>query len=199
MMTQPSAFEFHDPREPLAWMVAFAGIALVAVGSAYYHWAPSNATLVWDRLPITVAFMGLTSAVLAETLSVRLGSVLLPPLLIAGAASVFYWALTDDLTPYACIQGLPILLLPLMLLLFEPRYTGSVGYLLALGLYAFAKVTELRDHELYRATGGRMSGHTMKHLASAAATLVFYAQLASRKALSDGAMAREGHESCFLK
>lgn len=116
----------------------------------------------------------------SETISVDLGAALLPPLLILGAASVGYWHLTDDLTPYALTQGLPLLLLPALLLAFAPRYSHAAAYLLALLLYALAKVCELRDAELFEATKRRVSGHTLKHLVSAAVTLVFYVQLLSR-------------------
>jgi hypothetical protein len=44
-------------RWPL--LVLFAGVLLTAFGSAYYHLAPDNDRLVWDRLPMTVAFMRL--------------------------------------------------------------------------------------------------------------------------------------------
>ena len=37
----------------------FIGIALIGAGSSYYHWAPDNAALVWDRLPMTLTFMSL--------------------------------------------------------------------------------------------------------------------------------------------
>ena len=70
---------------------------------------------------MTVAFMGLTSAMLSETVGVELGSWLLPYLLAFGAFSVFYWWLVDDLLPYALVQGLPLLLLPILLMLFPPR------------------------------------------------------------------------------
>ena len=60
-----------------AWLVFFAGVALVSVGSAWYHWDPANATLVWDRLPMTVGFMGLFVALLAEYVTIRLVSGLL--------------------------------------------------------------------------------------------------------------------------
>ena len=36
----------------------WATIAL-ALGSTYYHWNPTDAGLVWDRLPMTVAFMAI--------------------------------------------------------------------------------------------------------------------------------------------
>ena len=49
-----------------SWMVFFVGVALVSFGSAYYHLAPNNSTLFWDRLPMTVAFMSLLIAIIVE-------------------------------------------------------------------------------------------------------------------------------------
>src|SRR2546427_1487 len=76
---------FVDRRERLPWLVLFAGVALTSVGSAWYHLAPDNARLVWDRLPMTLGFMGLFAALLAERVSVRFG-LALQPLLAAMAA-----------------------------------------------------------------------------------------------------------------
>jgi hypothetical protein len=57
-------------RWPLAmrtsWLVFFGGVVLVCFGSGYYHARPDNDTLVWDRLPMSVAFMGLFVAVISE-------------------------------------------------------------------------------------------------------------------------------------
>ncbi len=44
----------------------FLGLTLTGFGSGYYHLAPDNATLTWDRLPMTIAFTALTVAVLSE-------------------------------------------------------------------------------------------------------------------------------------
>ena len=33
------------------------GVLLTGFGSGYYHWSPSNETLVWDRLPMTLTFL----------------------------------------------------------------------------------------------------------------------------------------------
>src|SRR5262249_17247036 len=44
----------RDPRERWPWWVFFAGVTLTSLGSAWYHLAPSNASLVWDRLPMSV-------------------------------------------------------------------------------------------------------------------------------------------------
>jgi hypothetical protein len=47
---------FIDHRERRPYLVAFFGLLLTAFGSAYYHLAPSNARLIWDRLPMTIVF-----------------------------------------------------------------------------------------------------------------------------------------------
>ncbi len=95
-----------DASNSTAWRVFFIGVFLTAFGSGYYHLAPDNDTLVWDRLPMTIAFMGFVAIIIGEYLSERLAKTLLLPLLVAGAASVFYWAHTEalgrgDLRAYA--------------------------------------------------------------------------------------------------
>jgi hypothetical protein len=57
--------------------------------------------------------------------------------------------------------------LPLVLVLFPARYTGSGLYLAALVAYLLAKFAEVGDGALY-ALGGLVSGHTLKHLLAAA-------------------------------
>jgi len=42
------------PELHLAYLVFFAGILLTGLGSAYYHYTPDNATLIWDRLAMTL-------------------------------------------------------------------------------------------------------------------------------------------------
>jgi hypothetical protein len=38
-----------------SWTLFFAGVTAVGVGSTYYHLNPDNATLVWDRLPVSLS------------------------------------------------------------------------------------------------------------------------------------------------
>src|SRR5215471_18325463 len=63
------------------FLVFFAGVLLTGIGSSYYHLAPGNDRLVWDRLPITIAFMGFFAAMIGERIDVRAGAWLLGPLL----------------------------------------------------------------------------------------------------------------------
>ncbi len=151
-----------------AWIVLFVGISLVSFGSAYYHWAPRNATLVWDRLPMTIGFMGLLAALLGEYVSRRLGAGLLIPLVLVGIGSVLYWRWFGDLRPYVWVQFTPLLILPFLMMLFSSRYTHQWLLLVALLWYALAKVAELYDAVVFQGTGSAVSGHTIKHLLAAA-------------------------------
>ncbi|MGH9563703.1 MAG: hypothetical protein ACRD3S_19795, partial [Terracidiphilus sp.] len=86
-----NAQTFLDEWERWPYLFLFIGLLLTAFGSSYYHLAPDNARLLWDRLPMTITFMAMVSAVIAERISVRLGIWLLPFLLTVGLASVVQW------------------------------------------------------------------------------------------------------------
>ncbi len=150
-------------RERSAWIIAFAGIVLVSVGSSYYHLNPNDATLFWDRAPMTVGFTGLFVAVSSEYISGRF-NVMLWPAVILGLASVVYWRMFEDLRFYYSIQLGPLVALLFILLLFRPRYSNR--WLLVAGLiwYGVAKLAELGDKVVFAATQNFISGHTLKHL-----------------------------------
>ena len=154
----------------LFYGVVFAGFAMTAFGSAYFHWAPSMETLVWDRLPMTILFMGFFASVFSELLGPKIAGRLLPLLLAAGAGSVFHWVWTEsggqgDLRAYGLVQFLPIVLIFAMLGLYRrpPAYAETVGYLVF--CYAAAKIFEHFDREIHAALG-IVSGHSLKHLIS---------------------------------
>jgi hypothetical protein len=163
---------FISPQEMRPWWVFFAGVALTSVGSAYYHLAPDDARLVWDRLPMTIAFMSLVAAVVSERISVRAGSLLLWPLVLLGLASVAYWrwsalAGVENLRPYIAVQFGSIAVVLAISILYRSRYTlGGVIFALA-AAYGVAKVAEVYDREIFE-LGRWVSGHTVKHLAAAA-------------------------------
>jgi hypothetical protein len=178
----------RGPLDPLAaaqrtaWIVFFAGATVVGAGSAYYHLHPDNASLVWDRLPMTLAFMALFAALVGEHLELRWGRALLWPLLAAGLASVLWWAGTEarghgDLRPYAAVQFLPLILIPGLLLLFPEPGRGPLWIVLA--LYALAKALEHWDAAILAATGVT-GGHAIKHVAAAAGIGLIAAWLGAR-------------------
>jgi hypothetical protein len=166
----------------------FAGVFLSGFGSAYYHYHPDNQTLLWDRLPMTIAFMAFFSAIVGEYISSRLALKLFVPLLLSGSISVIYWYVTElngngDLRAYALVQFLPALLIPLILWLFDSKLDGNNYIWGILGTYALAKFMEYFDAPIYSKLG-IVSGHSLKHLIAAFGTLIFYWALRERRTLS---------------
>lgn len=170
------------------WATLFAGTALVAIGSSWYHSDPNDVTLIWDRLPIGVAFMGFFTALLIEHLSGtgrRVARHLLVPLVIFSALAIRWWYETGDLSLWVWVQAAPMLAVVLVLLFLPPRYTHRRYLAYALACYAAAKVFEVADLQIMQWTGGLMSGHTIKHLAAAAGVYCFYIMLRQRSVIGD--------------
>ncbi len=164
-----------------AWFAFFGGVTLVALGSGYYHLDPTNASLVWDRLPMTFAFTSLFAAVLGETIDARLGRRVLLPALLLGVLSVFWWQRHDDLRPYFAVQVLALAGVPALLALFRRDGEGRSWLVAGLGCYALAFAAEHSDHFLFTLTGGALSGHSLKHCFAALACAGAAAMLRSRR------------------
>lgn len=177
------------PSLRIAYGIFFVGVALVCFGSGYYHLAPSNETLAWDRLPMAIAFMAFVSIVIGEHINERVARLVLIPLIALGVFSVWYWDYTEslgrgDLRLYALVQFLSLLLIALIFWLFPSRLSG-IGYLWAMfGGYALAKVLEELDGNIY-ALGQMMSGHALKHVAAAVGMYCFLVALQRRRANSE--------------
>jgi hypothetical protein len=162
---------------------------MTAFGSAYYHLAPDNARLVWDRLPMTIVFMPLVASLIQERINVKLGLWLLPALMAIGIASVLQWRWSEqqgsgDLRFYAAVQLYALLAL-LAALLLPPRYTRCSDLLVVAGLYVLAKICEAADKQIF-SLARLVSGHTLKHLAAGAAGLLILRMLQKRQPI-------EGH------
>jgi hypothetical protein len=162
------------------------GVALVSVGSGYYHLYPNNATLVWDRLPMTIAFMGLYAMIVSAFVNAQSGVRLLPWLLLAGIVSVVWWFLTEssgqgDLRWYVLVQFLPMILTLVILIFFKTQGVNKSKLVMVLVWYIIAKVLELADLQVFELTQ-YVSGHALKHVAAAIAS---YFVIAWLKTLSE--------------
>jgi hypothetical protein len=175
-------------RKDTAATALFVGILLTGLGSSYYHVAPDDGTLFWDRLPMTIGFMALLAGALGERFGEAVGRRALWPLLAIGAASLLWWRWTGDLRPYAWVQFYPCLALPILYLCF-PATTGTAILITAAALYGLSKVLEYFDHAIYAASGAIVSGHTLKHLAAAAACYALLRYIAQRRPLVQAAAA----------
>jgi hypothetical protein len=182
VMRRRTQFEFDSERWPYA--VFFLGILLTAAGSGYYHLSPNNESLFWDRLPMTIAFMGLLSSQIVDRINVRAGLALLIPMLLVGAASVIYWRATErmgvgNVIPYGVLQGYSVVVLLLLAMLNPSRYTRGSDLYYVFGWYVLSKLLETFDAQVL-AVGHVVSGHTLKHIAAAAAGFVACYMLAHR-------------------
>ncbi|KAJ6711358.1 hypothetical protein OIU79_007751 [Salix purpurea] len=168
------------PGEVWGWNCFFVGVVAVAFGSGYYHLKPDDDRLVWDRLPMTIAFTSIVAIFILERIDERKGTFSIIPLLLAGAISIAYWRFFDDLRPYAVVQFVPCIAIPLMAILLPPMYTHSMYWLWAAGFYLLAKVEEAEDKPIYKWTHHIVSGHTLKHLCAAMVPVFLTLMLAKR-------------------
>lgn len=148
------------------WLSFFSGCVAVGAGSSYYHWNPNNDTLVWDRLPMTVCFMSMLSAICQDY---GLTFMRLVPCQLFGVASIAIWAKYDELLPYAIVQFGSVLALFCLLALCNSPYKTNSYLWLAFACYGASKLFESYDRPINDLLGGLVSGHTLKHLVSALA------------------------------
>lgn len=179
LLFSPGKIQFINRLERWPWIGISIGLVLTALGSAYYHLAPDNARLVWDRLPMTMVFMSLVTALINDRFSIRIGLWLWPLLLGIGIYSVLQWYMSElqgagDMRLYVALQ-IYALVITFLMLLIPSHYSRSSDLAMVVVFYMLAKIFELFDHQFYRLDNQIISGHTLKHLAAtiAAAWLLY--------------------------
>ena len=170
VLAYPQRFVTRDEIRPYA--AFFGATALVAFGSTYYHLAPSDARLLWDRLPIAIATTALAIAVWSDHSGSKTILRLLVPALMAGAASVIYWRVSalhghENLVPYVLLQLLAVGAI-VWLACLPGRYTRVRDLWAVIGLYGVARLAEVFDRPIF-SVGEILSGHSLKHLMAALA------------------------------
>ncbi|PKO73264.1 MAG: hypothetical protein CVU23_03600, partial [Betaproteobacteria bacterium HGW-Betaproteobacteria-17] len=183
---------WRDRREAWPYGLFFLAMITVGFGSGYYHLAPDNDRLLGDRLAMMLAFMAWFAAVVGERVGPVAGLRLLPLVAAAGLGSAAWWGWSEargmgDLRPYFLMQLYPVLLVPLLLRLYPPRYCGGRTLLAVVGLYLLALLFDLGDRPVFALTGGFVSGHTLKHGVAALAAGGVLLHL-RRRCIDDGAI-----------
>lgn len=169
LLFSPNKVQFNDDRERWLWIGVALGLILTAIGSSYYHLAPDNFRLIWDRLPMTFVFMCIVAALISERINIYLGLWLWPVLVAIGFYSVWLWYASElqgnsDLSFYIGIQAFTLLTAMVMVLLPSP-YTRNWDLAVAIVCYVLAVLCDMFDHQIDRMMGDVISGHTLKHLA----------------------------------
>mgnify|MGYP001099297076 CR=1 FL=1 len=112
------------------------------------------------------------------------GLALLAPMLLVGMASVVYWIVSErmgagNVLPYALLQGYAVVVLLMMAALHPSRYTRANDLYFIFGWYVLAKLLEHFDAQVL-AYSHAVSGHSLKHVAAAAAGFVTCRMLVRR-------------------
>lgn len=180
LLLTPGKVQLIDDRSKMMWFWVALGLILTAIGSSYYHLAPDNSRLVWDRLPMTIIFMSYVAALIAERINMRLGLFLWPLLVIFGLYSVLQWYMTDDLRLYIGVQLFTILATVIML--FSPSpYDRKWDIGIVVLFFGLARLFEIYDHQIWEISRNSISGHTLKHLAAGMAGIWLIYMLVKRK------------------
>lgn len=150
----------------------FAGVLLTAFGSAYYHWAPDDARLLWDRLPMALAFSGVFGCLGCSRVSGRAGWAALATALAYSLVSVWLWSSTGNLSFYALMQFGGLTWIAVAWIGGEKRpldfpWGSLLGFCLA------AKFFETFDAQTLAWTSGLFSGHSVKHFLVAMGAAAF--------------------------
>ncbi|GLT75925.1 hypothetical protein SLA2020_476150 [Shorea laevis] len=175
-----SFFNISLRGEVWGWVLFYAGIASMAFGSAYYHLKPDESRVMWDTLPMMIAYSSLFSSFIIERLGERIGLSCLLSLLIVAVISIIYARTFSDLRLCITFQSIPCIAIPVMTFLFPPKYSHSMYWLWAAGACIVAKVEALADMKIYRANRYIISGHSLEHLCSAIAPVLLTVMLMHR-------------------
>jgi hypothetical protein len=125
----------------------------------------------------------MTASVLDDRLGARAGRIAItiaPPL---GLASVILWLVTGGtasggtMTPYVSLQAIGVALPPLVALL-APGRIPRAPLMAAVALFVLARIAGMYDRELLDAIA--ISGHSLKHVAAAAAAACVLGAFTSR-------------------
>lgn len=165
------AGNFVSWQEVAPFFVIFLGLVFTSIGSSYYHLAPDNYRLVWDRLPMTLGFMAFVSIAVMERIHFKCGFWLLLLFILCGIGSVWYWFWTEslghgDLRPYGFVQFYSLVVILIILYLFPKPYPSTKSFLMPILFYGIALVFGFMDKQIYQ-IGEIISGHTLKHLFAA--------------------------------
>ncbi len=158
--------------------ILFTGIFFTGVGSAFYHYAPNNFTLIFDRLPMTLVFTSFFASIIYDYVGSRVGTMAFYSLIILGVYSIFYWYYTEitgvgDLRLYAFIQFFPVVAVPFILIFYKNNQLYTKQLMFVFIAYVISKLTEHYDAAIFEFLKV-ISGHTIKHLFSALAAYFIY-------------------------
>ncbi|MEM5317558.1 hypothetical protein [Paraburkholderia sp. JHI869] len=180
------------PAQFPGMFVAALGLVLTAFGSAWYHAAPSDATLVWDRFPMTIVFAGILAMLWTSATAQRVGWAQMLIMVVVSLGTIGYWLAFNSLWPYAILQFGGLAAIVGMTL--GRKVDGVFAWTLVVVFYGIAKIFETLDWQVWELSHHMIAGHALKHVASglAGAALVLVANAAPRRVVGIGPLRTSG-------
>lgn len=146
--------------------VFFIGLVLTCFGSSFYHYAPSDAGLMVDRLGMAVAFAGVISLAAGSRLGATVSQRAIPVLLILAPLAAIATYTLHNVLPWATVQFGGMALIAWLACLPRSKHMPSMHLGALIVLYALAKLFEAQDTQVFELTQGLISGHSLKHVAA---------------------------------
>lgn len=143
----------------------FSGMILTFAGSVWFHLDPTDSTMLWDRLGMSVVIGSCISLLIHDMWDRNLAAKIHLPIVIASILSVLWWPVFDDLRVYFIVKHHPFILFPIFLFCGHRIYDKTSGYYWGLSMFLLATIFEFADQQIFEITG-IISGHTLKHLAA---------------------------------
>lgn len=156
-----------NARQMPGMLTAALGFVITSAGSAVYHYSPTDSTLVWDRLPMTIVFAGVLAMLYTSVSGRRISWSQVSSLVTAAVLTVLIWAWFGELWPYTLLQygGLASILG----FTCWRKVANPGGWWGVICWYGVAKLFEALDTSVWLATHHVVAGHTLKHIACGAA------------------------------
>ncbi|KAH1109874.1 hypothetical protein GLYMA_04G051500v4 [Glycine max] len=178
---EEGVFNISSQGEVWTWALFYAGIAGVAFGSAYYHLKPDDHRVLWDTLPMMVAFSSLLSSLVVERLGQRIGLCCMFALNLAAFLCVIYERIYNDVRFCMMFQLTLPLAIPVIAVLYRSKYTHSRYWFFSTGIYLLAKFEGATDRKLYHVNNYIISGHSLEHLCLALIPILLSVMLINRE------------------
>lgn len=184
------------PKKESYYLITFLiGVFFTGLGSIYYHLNPNTQTLVWDRLPMSIAFASFAAWLLSKTIFVKhkdqiFDLLVFIFLVIISVGSVFYWNYTQelgrgDLRVYYSVQFGTILTTLMTVIVYDKSYFPKTACVFLFVFYVLAKVFEQYDQQIFQGTFNLISGHALKHLSAGLGCFLFLYYLKKRSQILD--------------
>ena len=188
-------FQKLSKKENYYLITFLVGVFFTGFGSSFYHLMPNTQTLVWDRLPMSIAFASFTAWLLSKTIFAKskernFDFLIFTLLVVISIGSVFYWNYTQilgrgDLRVYYSVQFGTILTTLVTVLVYDKSFFPKTACVYLFVFYVLAKVAELWDQQIFKVTFGLISGHALKHLLAGLGCYLFLYCLRKRSQISN--------------